>query len=80
MPGDVLQVVAGGRVHADGVLVSGNPVRTHQYALTGEREAVWVHPGDKCYSGSVVVGGEGVCVVTAIGPATLMAHMAKPKW
>src|SRR6056297_655372 len=79
VPGDIVRLRSGDRVPADLRLIDTIELRAEESGLTGESEPVTKHPapvdddagiGDRfsmAYSGSLVVSGRGVGVVTATG-------------
>ena len=82
VPGDLVVLAAGDRVPADLRLADAAGLRAMEAALTGESVAVDKHVsalpadtqlpdrGNMAYAGTLVVGGQGVGVVTATGRAT----------
>lgn len=84
--GDIVEVAAGDRIPADGVLAEGR-IRVDQSALNGESREVEKEaggyteardPGDRCslFSGSVVTLGRGRMRVSAVGDRTLYGGIA----
>jgi Ca2+-transporting ATPase len=87
--GDMLILVEGDRVPADGILLSSNNVAIDESLLTGEsvpvRKIPWAQgvkverPGGDdqpfVYSGSLVVQGQGLVKVTATGARTEMGRI-----
>jgi P-type Ca2+ transporter type 2C len=89
VPGDVVLLVAGNLVPADGRLVEGANLRVQEAALTGESEPVGKDPapleeedsplGERAgmvYLSTVVAGGRGLFVVTETGMATELGKIA----
>jgi magnesium-transporting ATPase (P-type) len=86
VPGDIVRVRSGDKVPADLRLIEGTNLRVEESALTGEsvpseKDAAAVAAdagiGDRhcmLYSGTLVVVGSGIGVVTATGPATEIGH------
>src|SRR5690606_13016574 len=82
VPGDVVRIGSGDRIPADLRLLEVNNLRVEESALTGEsvpaaKSVTHVETdaglGDRTsmvYSGTIVVAGTGVGVVTATGTAT----------
>lgn len=84
VPGDVLVVSEGDRVPADGTLLEGTEVEADESLLTGESLPVRKQPGvlsdtpprpggdgtPALYSGTLLVHGHGLAVVTATGART----------
>ena len=85
VPGDIIRLRMGDVVPADGVAATSDGLRADQSVLTGETMPSKKGIGDKVYSGSVITGGEGLCVVTATGYSTYygrttkLVQEAKPK-
>jgi Ca2+-transporting ATPase len=85
VPGDLIVVSEGERVTADAVLREGPSLSVDESLLTGESAPVYkqptpgrVDPGDPracLHAGTLVVAGEGVAEVTAIGAATAMGRI-----
>jgi P-type Ca2+ transporter type 2C len=87
--GDLLVVREGGRVPADGRLVSGEGLSADEAALTGE--SVPVEKGTAAvapatplaersgmvFAGTAITRGQGRVLVTAVGPATEMGQIAR---
>ena len=87
--GDMLILVEGDRVPADGVLLSSNNVTVDESLLTGEsvpvRKLPWTsglhaeRPGGDdqpfVYSGTMVVQGQGLAEVKSTGPRTEMGKI-----
>jgi Ca2+-transporting ATPase len=91
--GDVVVLVEGDRVPADGWLIENDGLNLDESLLTGESVAVRkrivapgeipaaVRPGGDdlpyVFSGSLVVGGRGTCIVSTTGPATEMGRIGQ---
>jgi Ca2+-transporting ATPase len=87
--GDMLILVEGDRVAADGILLSSNNVSVDESLLTGEsvpvRKIPWIQgvnterPGGDdlpfVYSGTMVVQGQGLAEVTSTGARTEMGKI-----
>ncbi len=88
VPGDVVCLETGCLVPADGRLLSCHNLSTEEAALTGETGAVdkdisplpaHMPVGDRkncVYSGTVVVSGRGICLVTETGMDTQIGQIA----
>jgi len=77
VPGDIVLISEGGRVPADGKLLSGQNLAIDESLLTGESIPVDKKPGASSeskqslvFSSSMVVKGHGIMQVSAIGLAT----------
>lgn len=73
--GDLMVLAEGDRVPADGVVVEAVNLAVDESMLTGESLAVHKPMGDggdvpRVYSGTLVVRGRGMAVVSATGPAS----------
>jgi P-type Ca2+ transporter type 2C len=88
VPGDVVELVAGQSVPADGRLISGDELRTAEAALTGESMPTSKRPAgtlerdtalpdriNMIYAGTIVEAGAGRAVVTATGAATELGRI-----
>lgn len=58
VPGDLISLKLGDVVPADCVLCEGGTMDLDQSGLTGESLPVTKHPGELCFSGTVVKRGE----------------------
>ncbi|MEG1782512.1 MAG: cation-translocating P-type ATPase, partial [Oscillospiraceae bacterium] len=79
---DIMLIVEGVKIPADGVVVSSNDLSVDESSLTGEAEAVWKVPTeqaiesgdywrkDYCYAGTLVIQGSGYIQVDKIGALT----------
>lgn len=80
--GDLVLLQAGERIPADGFLREGS-LDIDQSALTGESREVRKYPRPQpedsslLYRGSVILSGEGLMEVTAVGSNTMYGSMAK---
>ncbi len=63
---DCIEVHMGEQACADVKILEGS-CEVDESMLTGESDAVKKKPGDKIFSGSVVLSGQAVAVVTAVG-------------
>ena len=86
VPGDLIRLVAGDLVPADGRLVESEHIHLQESALTGEsvpvEKNVPASESDasvdaKVYQGTSVVTGTGRALVTATGPSTSFGEIAK---
>ncbi|WP_344687919.1 cation-translocating P-type ATPase [Blastococcus jejuensis] len=73
---DLLVLVAGDQVPADGVVRSSNGLSIDEALLTGESEPVAKEAGDDVRSGSIVVAGRGCVQATAVGDESYAARLA----
>lgn len=74
--GDLLALVAGDRIPADGVVTRSITLRMDTSMLTGESRPTGAEAGDAVYAGTFVVEGEGFAVVDATGRQTRLAEIA----
>ncbi|WP_308797238.1 HAD-IC family P-type ATPase [Agromyces silvae] len=72
---DVLVVRSGDQVTADASVLDATRLEADESLLTGESDPVDKSQGDRLLSGSIVVGGEGVARVTAVGDAAFAAKL-----
>ncbi len=89
VPGDRILVSAGDRVPADVRLVQARELRIDEASLTGEsipvekstqpvpENALLGDRSNMAYSGTVVVGGQGVGIVTATGTRTEIGRITR---
>ncbi|MDP2874175.1 MAG: HAD-IC family P-type ATPase [bacterium] len=73
VPGDVVLLIAGDRIPADGDFVEGTNFLVQEAILTGEEEAVAksiLAPDNRLFLGTTVLAGRGTMVVTKTGLAT----------
>jgi P-type Ca2+ transporter type 2C len=75
VPGDLLILVQGARLAADGKLAGAVNLSIDEATLTGESLPVEKSVGDAVFAGTVVVTGEGEAEVTATGAATHLGQM-----
>jgi len=66
--GDVVRIVPGDQVVADGTLLVADGLSVDESILTGESNPVQRGPGDEVRSGSFAVEGVGAYAVNAVGP------------
>ncbi|GAA2212114.1 cation-transporting P-type ATPase [Nonomuraea monospora] len=87
VPGDVIEVAAGDRVPADGRVAEAASLAANESMLTGESRSAAKRAGGhadgplgdrdgELFSGTMVVRGSGVAVVTATGADTQMGAIA----
>ena len=82
VPGDLMLVVEGVKIPADGVVMKASDLCVDESSLTGEAEGVWkitteqAEPSadywrkDYCYAGTLVTQGSGYIAVDKIGAET----------
>lgn len=73
---DLLCLVAGDQVPADGVVRDCTGLTVDESLLTGESEPVVKGTGDPVLSGSIVVAGRGLVQTTAVGDDSYAARLA----
>ncbi|MDD0838761.1 cation-translocating P-type ATPase [Curvibacter sp. HBC61] len=74
--GDLLLLSEGDRVPADGVLWQAHELSTDESLLTGESEPVTKHaPTDRVLAGTLVLSGQGLACVQAIGGRTQLGRI-----
>lgn len=76
VPGDEVFLSAGGRIPADGVLLSCTGLSCDESMLTGESAAVRKNTGDEVSMGCTVTGGHGMFRVENTGMRTRMGQIA----
>ncbi|GAA3561089.1 cation-transporting P-type ATPase [Nonomuraea rosea] len=87
VPGDVIEVAAGDRVPADAQVVEASSLAANESMLTGESRSAGKRAGGllegplgdqdgALFSGTMVVRGSGVAVVTSTGAGTQMGRIA----
>jgi P-type E1-E2 ATPase len=72
---DVVRLMPGDQLVADGKLLSARDLRLDESVLTGESEAVARGPGEGVRSGAFVVEGAGTYRVTAVGEDSFAARV-----
>ena len=77
VPGDVVGLVAGRLIPADGTVLSGKDLSANESALTGESFPVGKPPKATLYLGSSITSGSGTMVVEQTGAGTKFSHIAK---
>lgn len=75
---DVLFLVEGDRIPADGTLLQAHDLAADESMLTGESEPVAKQAlTDQVFAGTLVVSGQGVMTVSAIGPHTELGRIGQ---
>ena len=64
---DLLVISRGQQVPVDAVVIDSDSVEVSEALLTGEADPIVKHIDDPVYSGSFVVAGGAMCLVTAVG-------------
>lgn len=72
---DLLIVRSGDQVTADADVLEAVRLESDESLLTGESEPIDKVPGDRLLSGSIIVGGEGLARVTAVGADSFAAKL-----
>ena len=76
--GDLLLLAEGDRVPADGLVLEAHELATDESMLTGESLAVAKQAGgDRVFAGTMVVRGQGVILVDAIGNRTELGKIGR---
>lgn len=75
--GDLLWIVEGERVGADGVAIEAKSLMVDESLLTGESVPIEKKMGEKLYMGTMVVRGEVLIEVEKIGVETEMGKIGK---
>ena len=75
--GDSLILEEGDRIAADAIVLEGHDLLVDESLLTGESEPIQKSTGQSVYSGSLIVRGNGLATVTAIGLQTEMGSIGK---
>jgi cation-transporting ATPase E len=73
--GDLVRLVAGDQVVADGTVASADGLALDEAALTGESEPVVRGPGERVWSGSFAVEGVALFEATAVGSESRAARL-----
>ena len=76
VPGDLLVLVPGTRIAADGCLVSSVSLRVDESSLTGESFPVEKEEGGEVSSGTLVLAGEGLLEAVTTGGKTRIGEIA----
>ncbi len=75
---DVLMLAEGDRVPADGQVLEAHELATDESMLSGESEPVAKRSdGDAVFAGTLVVGGQGLVRVTAVGRQTELGRIGQ---
>jgi cation-transporting P-type ATPase E len=74
--GDLVRVVAGDQLVADGALERSEGLRLDESMLTGESEAIARAAGEEVRSGTFAVEGAGLYTVTAVGSDSYAERLA----
>ncbi|MFZ0384235.1 MAG: HAD-IC family P-type ATPase [Solirubrobacteraceae bacterium] len=74
--GDLVRIMAGDQVTADGTLLQSKALALDESNLTGESEPVLRDVADQVLSGSFVVEGAGAFAATAVGADSRAAQLA----
>jgi cation-transporting ATPase E len=74
--GDVVRLVTGDQVPADGLVVLAGSVQVDESLLTGEADPVHKEAGDPILSGSFIVAGSTTVEITAVGDDAYAQHLA----
>ncbi len=73
---DVVRLVTGDQVPADGVVLVAGSVQVDESLLTGEADPVHKDTGDSILSGSFIVAGSTTVKMTAVGDDAYAQHLA----
>lgn len=73
---DVIRLVTGDQVPADGTVLVAGSVQVDESLLTGEADPVHKEPGDSIMSGSFIVAGSTTVEITAVGEDSYAQHLA----
>ncbi len=73
---DVIRLVTGDQVPADGTVLVAGSVQVDESLLTGEADPVHKAAGDSILSGSFVVAGSATVEMTAVGDDAYAQHLA----
>ncbi len=76
VPGDLVVLVPGTRIAADGRLVSSVSLRVDESSLTGESFPVEKEARDEAFSGTLVLAGEGLLEAAATGGKSRIGEIA----
>lgn len=90
VPGDIMFLVEGVKVPADGIVLKASTLQVDESSLTGESEGVWKLTSkeaeqnsaeywrrDCCYAGTLVTQGTGTILVDKIGLGTEYGKICK---
>lgn len=73
---DIAEFSQGDQLCADGILREGT-LWVDESQITGEADAVTKEPGDEVRSGSVVMSGQGLVQLTAVGADAFVAQLSQ---
>ncbi|MDJ0790615.1 MAG: HAD-IC family P-type ATPase [Acidimicrobiia bacterium] len=73
---DLIVLARGQQVPVDGVVIDSDSIEVSEALLTGEAEPIVKHVDDPVYSGSFVVAGGAMCLVTAVGKDSYANQLA----
>ncbi|MBO9611798.1 MAG: cation-translocating P-type ATPase [Dyadobacter sp.] len=76
--GDVVELVEGYLVPADGIILSADDFSVNESILTGESMPVYKlanDPSEKLFAGTQVTSGQAICRITAVGNGTRLAEI-----
>ena len=73
---DVIRLVTGDQVPADGIVLVAGSVQVDESLLTGEADPVHKDTGDSILSGSFIVAGSTTVQMTAVGNDAYAQHLA----
>ncbi len=73
---DLMMLRRGESIPVDGTVVTSDALEVSEALLTGEPDPIAKGDDDRVLSGSFVVAGSGVCVVTAVGPDSYANRLA----
>ena len=76
VPGDLLVLVPGTRVAADGRLLAGVSLQLDESSLTGESFPVERAPGEELFAGTLAVSGEGLMEAAVTGAGTRIGRIS----
>jgi Ca2+-transporting ATPase len=77
VPDDLVVLVDGDRIAADGDVVEAVHLTVNEAILTGESEPVTKEKGSSAYMGTTVFSGRGLIAITAIGKSTELGKIAE---
>lgn len=73
---DLLMLRRGESIPVDGIVATSDALEVSEALLTGEPDPIAKGADDRLLSGSFVVAGSGVCLVTAVGPDSYANRLA----
>jgi Ca2+-transporting ATPase len=76
VPGDLVVLISGDKIPADGKLIQGE-ILVSEAILTGEEEGIIKREGDKVFMGTTVLSGKGIMEVEKIGRETEFGKIGK---